>query len=193
MIPSFDDRATNAESDPQLISTQSTRHREPERQGLRWTQVAQIIGAVVIAVVALDQLTKALIVSWIGPGSADQRWYLAGSWLGLEYIENTGAAFGILAGRVWLLSALAIVVALGFLMAFWSLLPTSGWLRLSLGLVIGGGIGNFLDRLRLGYVIDFLAIGIWPRFNVADSAITIGLVVLALTTLREETSRENTS
>ncbi|MEJ7901414.1 MAG: signal peptidase II [Thermomicrobiales bacterium] len=151
------------------------------------------ISAILVAVVVLDQVTKMLVVAWIGPDQPSHRWEIAGPWLAFEYIENTGAAFGMLAGQVWLLSILAIVVAAGFVLVFRSSLPHSAWLRLSLGLVIGGGSGNFLDRLRLGYVIDFLAIGIWPKFNLADSAISIGLVVLALIALREETSREHST
>ncbi len=148
------------------------------------------MASTVFAVTILDQVTKALVVSWLGPGQATQRWELAGPWLAFEYVENTGAAFGILSGRVWLLSVLALVVAFGFLLAFLRDLPHSAELRLSIGLVTGGGIGNLLDRLRSGYVVDFLAVGIWPRFNVADSAITIGLILLALTALREETPPE---
>lgn len=143
--------------------------------------------------VILDQAAKALVVAWIGPGQPFHRREIAGPWLAFEYVENRGAAFGMLAGRPWLLSVLALVVALGFLLAFRTDLPRNGMLRLSTGLVTGGGIGNLLDRLRLGHVIDYLAVGIWPRFNVADSAITIGLIVLAVTAWREEKPRENTS
>ncbi len=155
--------------------------------------MATSIGAVVLTVVILDQAAKALVVVWIGPDQANHRWEVAGPWLAFEYVENTGAAFGLFAGRIWLLSILAVLVALGFLLAFRRDLPHSGMLRLSIGLVTGGGIGNFVDRLRLGYVVDYFAIGAWPKFNVADSAITIGLIVLALTALREETSREKTT
>lgn len=152
--------------------------------------MAAIIGSTALAVTVFDQATKALVVSWLGPDQSVQRWELSGPWLAFEYVENTGAAFGILAGRVWLLSILAFVVAVCFLVAFRKDLPSSRWLRLSIGLVTGGGIGNFLDRLRLGYVVDFLAVGVWPRFNLADTAITIGLILLALTALREETPPE---
>lgn len=187
------DRATSAESDCPLVPSQPTSQLEADRQALPWTHVAGRIVAVMVAVVLVDQLTKAGIVDWLGPGQAVHRWELAGPWLAFEYVENTGAAFGILAGRVWLLSALAVLVGFGFLLAFRSDLPRSGPLRLSIGLVIGGGVGNFIDRVRLGYVVDFVAVGVWPKFNVADSAITIGLIVLALNALREEPSRENST
>ncbi len=152
-----------------------------------------IIGAIVTSVVILDQLAKLLVVAWIGPDQSLHRWELAGSLLAFEYVENTGAAFGILAGRVWLLSVLAMIVGLGFLFALRRELPFSGLLRLGIGLVIGGGLGNLVDRLRLGFVIDYIAVGIWPKFNVADSAITIGLILMAWTTLRDETTQENGS
>lgn len=161
--------------------------------GLSGARVFAIVGAIVVLVVLLDQLVKVLAVGWIGPEQDVHRWEIAGSLLAFEYVENTGAAFGILAGRIWLLSVLALIVALGFLLAFRKELPVSGPLRLSIGLVTGGGIGNLIDRLRFGYVIDYLAVGIWPKFNVADAAITIGLVLLALTALREEPARENTT
>ncbi len=152
-----------------------------------------IIGAIVTSVVILDQLAKLLVIAWIGPDQSLHRWELAGSLLAFEYVENTGAAFGILAGRVWLLSVLALIVGLGFLFAPRRELPFSGLLRLGIGLVIGGGLGNLVDRLRLGFVIDYIAVGIWPKFNVADSAITIGLILMAWTTLRDETTQENGS
>jgi len=193
VLPSTRVRAAIPESDSHLNSIQISSQGESIRRGLHWTRVATSIGAVILTVVVLDQAAKALVVAWIGPDESYHRWEVAGPWLAFEYIENTGAAFGVLAGRVWLLSILAVLVALGFLLAFRRDLPHSGMLRLSIGLVTGGGIGNFLDRLRLGYVVDYVAIGVWPKFNVADSAITIGLIVLALTALREETSRENSA
>lgn len=155
--------------------------------------MASAIGIIAIAVATVDQAAKAIVLARLGPDAPVQRWEVAGPWVAFEYVENTGAAFGILAGRTWLLSILAFVVAFGFLMVFRQDLPHSGWLRVSIGLVTGGGIGNLLDRLRLGFVIDYLAIGAWPKFNVADTAITIGLIVLALTALRDEASRETTS
>ncbi len=80
----------------------------------------------------------------------------------------------------------------GFLLAFRNQLPHSRLLQLGIGLIVGGAIGNLIDRLRLGYVVDFIAAGTWPKFNIADSAITIGLMLMAWTVFRDETSRENT-
>ncbi len=191
VLPSKGMHATSAESDSHLIPTLSTSQGEHENPALPLAGVTQRVAAIAIVVVVIDQVAKALMVGWIGPDQPYQRWELAGPWLAFEYLENTGAAFGILAGRVWLLSVLALLVGFGFLLAFRKDLPHSPALRLSIGLVIGGGLANFLDRVRLGYVIDFLAVGAWPKFNVADTAITIGLAVLAMTALRDDFSREN--
>jgi len=153
--------------------------------------VALALGTIALAVVVTDQVTKALVVGWIGPDEAVSRREVGGPWLAFEYVENTGAAFGMFAGRTWLISVLALAVAAGFLLAFRRELPTRGTLRLSIGLVLGGGIGNLLDRIRLGYVIDFIAVAIWPRFNIADTAITVGLALLAIVVLRDESIGEN--
>jgi signal peptidase II len=141
--------------------------------------------------VSLDQVAKAIVVEWLGPGQVPHRWEFAGRLVAFEYVENRGAAFGILAGQTWLLSVLALVVAAGFIAFCWNELPTSALLRISIGLVLGGGFGNLLDRLRLGYVVDFIAVGNWPKFNLADSAITIGLILLAFGALRDNSTSED--
>ena len=142
---------------------------------------------VALMVIVADQVTKMVTVAWLGPDAAYHRWELAGAWLAFDYVENTGAAFGILRGRTWLLSAAALGVATWFAFAYGRSLPRSRVLQVAIGLVLGGAIGNLIDRVRLGYVVDFVAVGIWPRFNVADSAITIGLVLLFLHIALEET------
>lgn len=144
------------------------------------------IAAIVAMVTVVDQLTKALVVARLGPGEEAQRRELLGRFLALEYVENTGAAFGFLAGRVWLLSILALVIVIWFLIAYWRRVPGRLLLQVAVSLVLGGAVGNLIDRIRLGYVVDFLAIGWWPRFNVADSAITLGLGLLFLAVLRDD-------
>jgi signal peptidase II len=97
---------------------------------------------------------------------------------------NRGAAFGVLQNQ----NALFIVVSgivIAVIIGSYKYSPTrSAWLNLALGLQLGGAIGNLIDRLRLGYVVDFLDVGVWPVFNVADSAIVIGVGILALHLLR---------
>ena len=137
-------------------------------------------------VVLLDQVTKAMVSRKIPlhtsipviPGLFD-----------LTHVQNTGAAFGLFASmesplKGILLSAVALLVLLGVLGYAWTSSPR--WARLQLGLasILGGAVGNLIDRLSAGSVTDFLDFYVgthrWPAFNVADSAITVGVLLLAL-------------
>lgn len=128
------------------------------------------------------------MTAWIGPDAARHRVELIGSLLGFEYVQNTGAAFGILAGQPLLLAIFAVLASALFVAMMRTTLRTHPLVPIAVGLVLGGALGNLLDRIRLGYVVDFVAVGSFPRFNVADSAITIGLMLMAWTALREDES-----
>ena len=128
-------------------------------------------------VVALDQLTKHWATDWLS-SNPDGGPSLLNGWLSLTYTTNTGAAFGVLADRGVLFVLIGLVV-LAVLVAYWRFLPGKRLLlRLSLGLQLGGAIGNLLDRLRAGYVIDFLQVRYWPIFNLAASSIVLGVLLL---------------
>jgi signal peptidase II len=142
--------------------------------------------ALVAAILVLDQATKFVVASWLGPGAESRRWELAGRFLAFEYVENTGAAFGILAGQTWLLAALAVAVGGWFLAFHWRQVGGNRAVGFAVALIAGGALGNLIDRIRLGYVVDFVAVGTWPRFNVSDSAITIGVMILGYTILRDD-------
>jgi signal peptidase II len=132
---------------------------------------------VALVIVLADQLTKSVIVSAIGPAARSSRIAIIGDWLVLEYAENRGAAFGFLAGLGSLLPwASIVIVALLLNHYFRSAAPTTSE-TIAIALIAGGALGNLIDRIRLGYVIDFVSVGIWPNFNVADSAITIGVLI----------------
>ena len=144
----------------------------------------------VAAVVVLDQLTKWLVVSSIGLHDYVP---IVDGLLSLSHVRNRGAAFGILSD--WdlpyqsVLLAVLSLAALGAIAAyFWKLPPAARLPRTALALVLGGAIGNLVDRARLGYVVDFVHVywreHQWPDFNVADSAITIGVTLLVLDILR---------
>jgi signal peptidase II len=144
----------------------------------------------VAAVVVLDQLTKWLVVSSIGLHDYVP---IVDGLLSLSHVRNRGAAFGILSD--WdlpyqsVLLAVLSLAALGAIAAyFWKLPPAARLPRAALALVLGGAIGNLVDRARLGYVVDFVHVywreHQWPDFNVADSAITIGVTLLVLDILR---------
>ena len=101
----------------------------------------------------------------------------------LRHDRNDGAAFGVLAGHRFLL-ILITIVALVFIFTYYLRYRESRWMQISLGFLLGGAIGNFIDRLYLGEVIDFLQFGIasqrlfWPTFNVADVSVCIGAGML---------------
>jgi signal peptidase II len=141
---------------------------------------------VAAAVVVLDQLTKALVVRSI---ALHDYVPLLDGLLSLSHVRNHGAAFGLLSDwnlpyQSLLLSALSLA-ALAAISAYFFRLPASARLpRLALSLVLGGAVGNVIDRLRLGYVVDFVHAywreHQWPDFNLADSAITVGVALLVL-------------
>lgn len=135
-----------------------------------------------------DQAVKWAISAWIGPDAVRHRIDLIGSWIGLDYVQNSGAAFGILAGQPLLLAIAAVLASALFVGMMRTTLRTHPLVPVAVGLVLGGAIGNLLDRIRLGYVVDFVAVGTFPRFNIADSAITIGLILMAWTALHDDQS-----
>lgn len=141
--------------------------------------VAVLVAALVLAA---DQVTKTLAVDHLTSGPV----HLIGP-LSLELAYNNGVAFSIGSG----LGLPIVLVALGLVVVlFWFLrgAPSTG-LAVGLGLVLGGALGNLGDRLfrsRHGAVVDFIHLGFWPTFNVADSAIVVGCILLALLLLRSE-------
>lgn len=112
----------------------------------------------------------------------------------LRHDRNTGAAFGVLAGHRILL-ILITLAALAFIFAYYLRFKESRWMQISLGFLLGGAIGNFIDRIRLGEVVDFLQFGIaskrlfWPTFNIADVSVCIGAGMLIVYLFR--TRNEN--
>jgi signal peptidase II len=135
-------------------------------------------------VVALDQATKQLVDSRIGRG--DQVEVLPG--LELTNSRNTGVAFGALEGA-GLLVAVLIGLSLALLVAYFVVHRDVPWLWLPVGLLLGGALGNLVDRAREGAVIDFVDPVAWPAFNLADACIVVG--VFALLWVVERRSRRS--
>lgn len=140
------------------------------------TKVGLIQLAVLAAVFIADRGSKVWAVEWLYPRSPLPvcRFFY------LTYVENTGAAFGMMQGANLFFIGVSIVLFAGL---FWlrRRLPLSGLgAHLALALVAGGALGNLYDRLVIGHVIDFLDFRVWPVFNVADSCISVGAVLLAL-------------
>jgi signal peptidase II len=142
----------------------------------RWARPA----LVAVAVIVLDQLSKAWILRVLGPdeGTSIQ---LLGSWLSLTFVKNNGVAFGLFRGIPYFFTVTSIVISVGAILFYRYQLPNNRpWVQFSVGMIVGGAIGNIIDRLRHGFVIDFVYVWKFPGiFNLADSAITVGVIMLA--------------
>lgn len=148
-----------------------------EREASR--RAAVVLAGTAIALYAADQLTKAAIVASIDPG---ERVDVIGDLVQLWHVHNTGAAFSLFPGATWLF-LIVTVVALGMIAYFHvAFRSRSAWVHVVLGVVLAGTLGNLTDRLRYGYVIDFISVGLgevrFPTFNVADSAVVVGIGML---------------
>jgi len=146
------------------------------------SRAAWVVAALAV-IVALDQLTKAWAVSALADGPK----HVIGDFLVFDLSRNSGSAFSRFQGYTPVLAVLAIVIALFVARAVRQ--ATDRWMLVGLVLVLGGALGNLGDRLARapgflrGHVVDFVAVGWWPVFNVADSCVTIGAVLLILRTL----------
>lgn len=137
-----------------------------------------------IAVLLVDQLTKTWIVAYFKEPGFKPPISILGAVLQLDYIQNTGVAFSLLEGQAILFVFIAVAITvIGWL--YWRLRETGNlFIKLTFGLILGGAFGNLIDRFRQGYVVDFIHFQIpghfdYPVFNMADSAVCIGVVVLA--------------
>jgi signal peptidase II len=144
-----------------------------------------VLASVAVATILFDQVTKALVLAYLGPGGPLEQVVLVPGLLRLFYVENTGAAFGLFQGRNPVLALLALGVVL-VLVAVFRQLVSLRWGAVALGLQLGGAVGNLIDRFRHGFVVDFIDPSFWPTFNVADSAITIGVLLLLVLVIRSD-------
>ncbi len=183
---------------PEILSCPAKHGGTPDHEQPAMKRIAVVGGRrgglvflwVTAAVIALDQLTKLLVQHKI-PMYAFVRLLPV---LGLTYQDNAGAAFSFLreasGWQRWLFTGLALIVS-AVLVRWLSRLPrTARWLGTSVALILAGALGNAIDRIRLGFVVDFI-VAHWgnhafPTFNVADSAITIGAIMLLLDAWRHE-------
>ena len=140
-----------------------------------------LAGALGATVLGLDQAVKAVVESELVPGEQVD---LLGP-VGVTLAHNEGVAFGLAGGGALPLVAFALL-ALGFVGYLFARNATVPGLWVAVGLVAGGALGNLVDRLRAGEVTDYVEVGSWPPFNLADVAITVGVAVFALIFLRED-------
>jgi signal peptidase II len=132
-----------------------------------------------LAILVADQVTKALVVGNLAIGA---RVDLLGDLVQVWHVQNRGAAFSLFQGGTVIFLVVS-VLSIGMVAYFHrTMRDRSPWLHLVLGIVLGGTLGNFTDRLRQGYVTDWLSVGFgdtrWPTFNVADSSVVVGIGIL---------------
>jgi len=131
-----------------------------------------------LVVLILDQATKVAVREFLLT-SGNSSVPLVGGWVKLTYVENHGAAFGLLQNQSLFFIAVGLLVVAGILIGHRFVPAHQTALAVCLGMQLGGATGNMLDRIRYGHVFDFVDLSFWPVFNVADSAIVIGVMILA--------------
>jgi signal peptidase II len=131
-----------------------------------------------VAVVIIDQISKWVVIRELGPDAGRGVVIVIPGVLRLFWVRNTGSAFGLFQGGSDILKYLALAGIL-VLAGYYLRAAREDWIiALALGLLVGGAVGNLVDRFRHGYVVDWIDLARWPTFNLADSAITVGVVLL---------------
>jgi len=130
---------------------------------------------IIISAIVADRVSKVICRQYLRPlGSIP----VIKGVFHLTYVENTGAAFGMLQGNTWFLILTSALVSAVVAYLIWKVKPENRYVKLSLALILGGALGNLVDRVLLGYVVDFLDFRIWPVFNIADSCVVVGAILL---------------
>ena len=143
---------------------------------------ALIIFLISFSIILLDQLIKFFIIKKIPLNSSVT---IIPKIFSLTHIHNYGAAFGLFQNSSQLLIWFSIII-IGIILYIYDKIPKEKIGQILVALVLGGTLGNLIDRIRFGYVIDFLNFKIWPAFNLADSAITIGTIGLIIYMIKRE-------
>ena len=144
-----------------------------------------IVAIIILLLIGLDQWVKAYVVQQIPLGEVR-------SWIpnlvSLTYLQNRGAAFSMLQDQQWLFAVITLVVMVGAIWYLHKHMEDSPWMVLGLTLIIAGGLGNFIDRMSQGFVVDMFHLDFinFAIFNVADSYLTVGVIVLLISMLKEE-------
>jgi signal peptidase II len=156
------------------------------------TRRRAVLVAIVAAVVFVaDRITKMVVESNMPVGSSID---VAGPWIRISHVRNTGAAFGLLPERTTLLSILSVGAVFAIVFYYRRLAADSRLIAVTLGMQLGGAVGNLVDRIGQGYVVDFVDVGVpdGPRFwsfNVADSSIVVGIIAVTVLLWWQERAR----
>jgi signal peptidase II len=142
-------------------------------------RAALVLAGTALVVYVVDQVSKAAVVATLDPGESLN---VLGAFVRIWYVQNTGAAFSLFPGAIWLFVPVTVLALVMIGYFFRSFRDRGPGIHIVLGAILGGTLGNLTDRLRLGYVVDFISVGIgdwrFPTFNVADSAVVVGIGLL---------------
>ncbi len=141
-----------------------------------------LIFSILFAVIILDQLTKYILRSFV---HFPRQIVIIKDFFYISYIENTGAAFGMMKNMGLFLTIISFIVIIAFVY-FYKKIPKNIFAYTAVGLIMGGCIGNLIDRIIFGFVTDFIDFTFWPSFNIADSAISIGAIIAIYYVLKYE-------
>jgi signal peptidase II len=146
-----------------------------------------IVFIIIFAVIFGDQAAKFMIRESMTVGESIR---VFGDVVRLTYVENPGIAFGIRVSNGWIFTVLSIVASIGIIIYLIRQWKETLWIKSALALILGGAVGNLIDRIAFSKVVDFMDIGFgntrWPVFNVADSAVVIGMFILFVTMYHQE-------
>lgn len=160
-----------------------------------WLRRAWVVLVVAGIIITLDQLTKEWVRLNIPKYGSMIPIPALGEYFVFEHVDNYGAAFGILQNQGMLFVVIAIVVAIAILF-YVRYLPTEhNFVRVLLGLQLGGAVGNLVDRINQGFVTDFVKMGIpgvyyWPNYNIADSSIVVGVIALGIYIIQDDIRKQ---
>lgn len=145
------------------------------------------LGILVAFIVVLDQLSKSYIQANMRLGESIP---ILPDIFHITYILNPGAAFGLFANQTFFFIALAVVMILAVVYFYPSIKKESMWIKVGIGLLLGGAIGNLIDRIQIGKVVDFFDFRIWPIFNIADVGIVCGAFIIIIASFLEKDRSE---
>lgn len=155
------------------------------QRALQWLRDNKAVWITLFVLLLIDRVTKRLTLTFLAGRDIELLPYLH-----LNYVQNTGAAFGIMQGGNLIFIGISLLI-IGYIVKSWKELCTYGPLvQWGLILILGGALGNLYDRITLGFVVDFIDLRVWPVFNAADSFITVGGVLLACSLLKKKSEEK---
>jgi signal peptidase II len=158
-------------------------------------KLMRLVLIIAVSVIFLDQLTKTAVRRIVVTRGTIE---VIRGYFEISYVENTGVAFGLFPGQNTILAVIGFIVV-GFIFAYYRRFSTNVWMKISLGLLLGGALGNLTDRIVFQHVTDFIRVRWWflhwrwwPSFNVADAAVCVGAVmfVLGMLTIAQNVEHE---